>query len=64
MPVLVPGGRCPPLARAPDEHRAAGIRFAGIPGAGHFLSKEQPLLLSRELIGLFTGRTDPPRRPS
>ncbi|MFJ6017647.1 alpha/beta fold hydrolase [Streptomyces sp. NPDC092952] len=64
MPVLVPGGRYLSLARASNEHLAADIRFIEIPGAGHFLSEEQPQPLSRELISFFTGRTDTLRQPA
>lgn len=59
----VTGGR--PLSRASNEGLATDIRFVGIPDAGHFLSEEQPELLSRELIGFFKTHADaaPARQP-
>ncbi|MFB6782604.1 alpha/beta fold hydrolase [Streptomyces sp. NPDC056352] len=60
MPVLVPGGRYLALSRASNEHLATDIRFVEIPDAGHFLSEEQPQLLSRELINFFKDRTGMP----
>ncbi|MFF3786837.1 alpha/beta fold hydrolase [Streptomyces sp. NPDC001933] len=60
MPVLVPGGRYLALSRASNEHLATDIRFVEIPDAGHFLSEEQPQLLSRELINFFKDRTGAP----
>lgn len=58
MPVLVPGGRYLALSRASNEHLSTDIRFVEIPDAGHFLSEEQPELLSRELISFFKARAD------
>ncbi|MFE4359820.1 alpha/beta fold hydrolase [Kitasatospora sp. NPDC056800] len=54
-----------PLSRASNEGLATDIRFVGIPDAGHFLSEEQPELLSRELIGFFKARANaaPTRQP-
>ncbi|WP_411141557.1 alpha/beta fold hydrolase [Streptomyces sp. x-80] len=58
MPVLVPGGRYLALSRASNEDLSTDIRFVEIPDAGHFLSEEQPELLSRELISFFKARAD------
>jgi pimeloyl-ACP methyl ester carboxylesterase len=55
MPVLVPGGRCLALSRASNQRLATDIRFVEIPDADHYLSEEQPELLSRELINFFNG---------
>ncbi|WP_159028397.1 alpha/beta fold hydrolase [Kitasatospora sp. MY 5-36] len=59
----VTGGR--PLSRASNEGLATDIRFVEIPDAGHFLSEEQPELLSRVLIGFFKARANaaPTRQP-
>ncbi|MEU8972913.1 alpha/beta hydrolase [Streptomyces monashensis] len=55
MPVLVPGGRYLAFSRASNQRLATDIRFVEIPGAGHYLSEEQPELLNRELINFFNG---------
>ncbi|MGW1848894.1 alpha/beta fold hydrolase [Streptomyces sp. NPDC001966] len=46
--------------KATKEHLATDIRLVEIPDAGHYLSEEQPQLLSRELINFFKDRTGAP----